>query len=615
LVLALSFSGAAVTLRRLKQGLLPSLAAALGCCGALAGSCAAMSLYGRGLLSAGRILAAFGTAACSYCLPQPIAGAFTASICAGSMLAETGFAFGAAAYAAAACCALLLKPHGKAAFAIGFLLPAAALGLCAPSELYGAVYLTELFCGSLLFLALPLPQFRAATLRIDADNYAQATAAVQQKLQSAAQSMQDISTLLERTLPNVTEPNKGEMLAACVERVCRSCSSMSDCWLKNYDNTHAAFLSLADTLTQNGTLTREELQRTFHGSCIWANKLCSELCESYRRSISAAREQRSAVICREMLKEQFAAVAEMLCGIQNEVARMGSWDERRSKRICEQTARLGMEALTVYCAADPAAPRIHICLRQEPTPQQLSRLASALSPTVGSTLQPSAAQKTPRGWTVTLRAAPRYSLQTAAAQHSASRAACGDVYTVFQNEEDARSHLLLCDGMGSGSSAAQDGALSCSLLCRLLANGFDVYAAARLINAVFSLRQDTEAACTLDLFSFDSISGEGQLLKAGAAASYLLQQGAVQRFAGRTLPVGILDKVFCAKQTLQLQPGDILLLVSDGLDDHADTVARLLKQHSTSPLDVLCRDVLKAAKERGLRDDATVLAARVCERA
>ncbi|MBQ9958844.1 MAG: SpoIIE family protein phosphatase, partial [Oscillospiraceae bacterium] len=284
-------------------------------------------------------------------------------------------------------------------------------------------------------------------------------------------------------------------------------------------------------------------------------------------------------------------------------------------RAFAELARLGMEALTVYCAADPAAPRIHICLRQEPTPQQLSRLASALSPTVGSTLQPSAAQKTPRGWTVTLRAAPRYSLQTAAAQHSASRAACGDVYTVFQNEEDARSHLLLCDGMGSGSSAAQDGALSCSLLCRLLANGFDVYAAARLINAVFSLRQDTEAACTLDLFSFDSISGEGQLLKAGAAASYLLQQGAVQRFAGRTLPVGILDKVFCAKQTLQLQPGDILLLVSDGLDDHADTVARLLKQHSTSPLDVLCRDVLKAVKEHGLRDDATVLAARVCERA
>ena len=613
LALSLCMHRSRLSAKQLRSGILPALPDILCCSAVLGCVCASLCIYSAGLLSAGHIFTAFGAAVCGYIFPQPAGSAFAAALCAGCMLAEPQFAFGAAGIAAAGCAAQLGKAKGKAVYTLLFLLPAAGICFAAPSELYGAVYLTELFCAALIFLLLPLPQFRPASEAFSTDRFSQATAAVDAKLQSAYESLSDIGTLLERTLPNPIEPNRGELLACCVERVCRSCRNMSTCWLQHYDRTHSAFLSLADQLAADGTLTREQLQRTLHGECIAANRLCSELCDSHARSVSAAREQRSAVICREVLKEQFDAVAQMLQSIRLDMQRLGSWDEEKSRRISECTARLGLEPVTVHCCS---AERlcVSICLKRQPTAKQCEQLGEAISPVMGHSMQAAQTKKTPRGWTVTLQPQPRFTLQTAALQHSANRSVCGDVYSVFENEADGSCHLLLCDGMGTGSAAAQDGALCCSLLCRLLRNGFDVYAAARLVNAVFSLRQDTEAACTLDLFSFFTASGEAQLMKAGAAASYLLQSGTVTRFDGRTLPVGILDKVFCSRKTLQLQQGDMILLLSDGFDDYAELIAELLQRHGDDSPDALCRELMRQAKDRGLRDDATVLAAKVCAR-
>jgi phosphoserine phosphatase len=76
-----------------------------------------------------------------------------------------------------------------------------------------------------------------------------------------------------------------------------------------------------------------------------------------------------------------------------------------------------------------------------------------------------------------------------------------------------------------------------------------------------------------------------------------------------SFPVGVmaLDEVTRAQQ-LQLEPGDILALISDGVYEYEakdgsqfgeDRVAEVIRTYQTMPMNVLCQLVVKAAREFG----------------
>ncbi len=129
-----------------------------------------------------------------------------------------------------------------------------------------------------------------------------------------------------------------------------------------------------------------------------------------------------------------------------------------------------------------------------------------------------------------------------------------------------RYYVLLCDGMGTGLGAAQEGQSTGALLRQMLTAGFPPEHAFRSINSILTLRGQA-GAVTLDLAEVRLDSGRVTLYKWGAAPSWLLKASGAEKIGTATPPPGI-----CVADThelvvrLSLRRGEVLILVSDGVE-------------------------------------------------
>jgi stage II sporulation protein E len=120
----------------------------------------------------------------------------------------------------------------------------------------------------------------------------------------------------------------------------------------------------------------------------------------------------------------------------------------------------------------------------------------------------------------------------------------------------------------------------------------------------------------------DLWTGDAQMEKLGACTSYLLRGDHVKAIAGAALPLGILEQVMPIHQRMKLHDGDILILLSDGVQDaYPDgvslerAIARNAYKDPQRMADAILRSALLSAG--GVpKDDMTVLVVTVlCSKA
>ena len=189
---------------------------------------------------------------------------------------------------------------------------------------------------------------------------------------------------------------------------------------------------------------------------------------------------------------------------------------------------------------------------------------------------------------------------------------------------DGRVAVMLSDGMGSGAQAALQSETAVSLLATLLETGFDLRSAVRSVNSLLLMRSTEETFATLDAVVIDQFTGRAAFLKVGSAPSFLLRGREVEVIRSDTLPVGIVQQVDVVVEERQLEPGDVIVLVTDGLldsvargADQEEWLAGVLRRVGERPaLRVLDAVVGEAEHETGGRwdDDATVAVIRYMKR-
>lgn len=173
---------------------------------------------------------------------------------------------------------------------------------------------------------------------------------------------------------------------------------------------------------------------------------------------------------------------------------------------------------------------------------------------------------------------------------------------------DCRYYLLLCDGMGTGIGAAEEARSAGDMLRRLLSAGYPARHALRSLNSIYTLRGKA-GAVTVDLAEIHLDTGKIDLYKWGAAPSWLLLPGGVQRIGTFGPPPGI--SVAEAQESvdkLRLHRDETLIMVSDGVNagpicQHAD---QLLAESTGS----LPARILELGSQEGA-DDATAAVIRL----
>lgn len=176
--------------------------------------------------------------------------------------------------------------------------------------------------------------------------------------------------------------------------------------------------------------------------------------------------------------------------------------------------------------------------------------------------------------------------------------------------------MLLSDGMGSGENAYRDSGSFLEVMEYMLEAGFEKKSALRLLNTLFVMNFEGQTFTTMDMVSLDLHTGTCEIVKNGAAATYIRSGHGVDTIRSDALPVGIDPEASCDVAVKQLKEGDMVIMVSDGVIDGFERKNEKIeewieKMESQNPQDVANQILVQAlaGSARDAVDDMSVLAA------
>ena len=179
----------------------------------------------------------------------------------------------------------------------------------------------------------------------------------------------------------------------------------------------------------------------------------------------------------------------------------------------------------------------------------------------------------------------------------------GDKCLRFAGTE-GKFYVLLCDGMGTGLGAVQEGKTAGVMLKRLLCAGYPAEYALRSINSICALR-DRAGAATIDLAEIQLSCGKVNLYKWGAVPSYLMTAVGVEKIGTAGPPPGLSVTDYQERmERLTLRRGQYLVMVSDGVGE-AEALRCCTEGVGKTPGE-LAAALIEAAEDGG-QDDTTVV--------
>ena len=191
-----------------------------------------------------------------------------------------------------------------------------------------------------------------------------------------------------------------------------------------------------------------------------------------------------------------------------------------------------------------------------------------------------------------------YGLQGIASEKKNGSAVNGDNVSFFAMD-DGNYHICLSDGMGSGARAKQESEMVVDLLQKFIEAGFSKETAIKLMNSAMVLQGENDIFSTLDYGVIDMYTGELELIKIGGAATFIKRGQEVECIDAGSLPAGADVMLEVESTKRQLQNGDFLVMVTDGVIEYL---------HVRNPKEILT-DIISMIKT----DNAGVLAETILE--
>ena len=195
---------------------------------------------------------------------------------------------------------------------------------------------------------------------------------------------------------------------------------------------------------------------------------------------------------------------------------------------------------------------------------------------------------------------------------------CGDHIALFKTD-NAYLYALISDGMGAGEEASLTSDICTMFLEKMLTAGNRVDISLRMLDTyVRSKNRGTGEECstTVDLMELDLMDGRAVFAKNGAAPTYVVRDGKVYKLHAPTMPIGILSDLPREKLNFRTHPGDVVVMVSDGVtlgNDECPWLIDLLSSPMPRSMDSLRSDILRRALSAGSEDDLSAIAIRVAE--
>jgi serine/threonine protein phosphatase PrpC len=201
---------------------------------------------------------------------------------------------------------------------------------------------------------------------------------------------------------------------------------------------------------------------------------------------------------------------------------------------------------------------------------------------------------------------------------------CGDSFGTLNAPDGRHTYAYISDGMGSGAAAARTSEICSLFLQNLLPANFgssNVDSTLELLNSFLCAQNGTgraECSSTVDLCCLDLLDCRAQFFKCGAAPTYVFRDGSLFKIHSRTVPIGIIKQPDIGRVSMDLLPGDVIVLVSDGVTEGREECPELFEylrsRLLTHDSDDLADAIMKYAEEQGCEDDVSAVVIKITER-
>nr|WP_282580156.1 stage II sporulation protein E [Natroniella sulfidigena] len=431
------------------------------------------------------------------------------------------------------------------------------------------------------------------------------------------------------TTPNNLEENNlnnlGVFLDIITDKVCKQCGLYKSCWQDSFYKTYNSLFDLLILAENKGEILVDDLKGQMKIDCIRKVKLTTEIDQFMKKQELNSYWQDRMKSKEELLLKQLSGMSKVVDQLTDKLTVKVEADKELENKIFSLLKSNGLAVKEIF-TTNYNDEELEITItkqscngNQECIKQMIPLMNNRLDYNLNLGWSECGYQMDKSNCTCQFIPGSKYDFQGGVATLSQQNDISGDNYTFFKRK-DGKFYAILSDGMGVGSNAYQQSSSAISLLHKMLAVGLNYNVALEIVNSILEIRTHKDTFATIDLLSIDQLTGEAEFIKVGSASSFIKRDSDVSMVKSTSLPVGILNQVEAEPTSLQLQDGDLIIMLTDGVLDSKEEltikeewVLKILKNNLIDDPQSLAQYILDKAKaeNKAIKDDMTALVIKV----
>ncbi len=384
--------------------------------------------------------------------------------------------------------------------------------------------------------------------------------------------LSEVFLKLQQDRDEMTEEEYQNIYDDVRERACKNCEQRVACYGEERIHTQKMIKEVLGTVEDFGAELNVEIKRKIQKKCVRAPQFLRTILDVYKNEKQNLKWKQRMAQSREGCAVQLDTFAQMIQHSTRELDASIFEDEHLEKKIKTRFTKAGLKLLsTVFFVTGNGRYEIHVTVKAfKGTCITTKEVAQIISECTGREMVLGKEERAIVGseyGTITCVEGSKYhTLQGIAKIGKGCDKISGDNFSLLELE-GGKQGVILSDGMGAGQSAFQESAMVVEVLEELLNAGFPKETALQMLNTAMVIGREEVRFSTIDISMFDLYTGECEITKAGASTTFIKHKDRVEKIKSTSLPIGVMSKLEVDCVSRQLQDGDMVIMVTDGVMD------------------------------------------------
>lgn len=366
------------------------------------------------------------------------------------------------------------------------------------------------------------------------------------------------------------EMDKDYFLGEVMKNTCQRCWKKDQCWNREFDDTYEALTEMMRIMKREGEVNLNEMPKDWLRKCVKQDRMLTCMEQEYVRWQTQLHLKQQIAESRRLVAEQLAGVSRVMQNFAHEVQKEGIHLHVQEQQIFGALEGVGLSIRNVdIMNLEEGKVDIEITQPSCHGRDECSKIiAPLLTDILGEkiTVKNKNCQALEDGMCrMCLGSAQTFEIETGVAGAAkGGQLLSGDCFKIMEFGS-GKMALAMSDGMGNGERAYMESSSTLELLQQLLESGMEETLSIKSVNTVLSLRSPDEVFATVDLALIDQHNGQAKFIKTGSTPSFIKRGREVIPISANNLPIGIIDDIDVDIVSYELKPGDLLIMMTDGI--------------------------------------------------